>query len=157
MNVVRAGTLGQIARPSFIAPWNYNKNRRKQQRVSLKWDEKILVRTISNIFSKFQFKILGTFPAKDVQLSTGVDHDGQSASWILHHLPLSSRRTRVRLQPQLQSGNRSNINHVRMWAHIVKILNLYIILLWTHLYHPSFQYLSISCNAFIACYNRSKK
>ena len=42
---------------------------------------------------------------------------------------------------------------------IVKILNLYIIILWTHLYLSSFQYLSItcSCNAFIACYIRRKK
>ena len=42
-------------------------------------------------------------------------------------------------------------------SHIVKILNLYIILLCTHLYHTSFQYLSITCNAFIACYIRCKK
>ena len=33
---------------------------------------------------------------------------------------------------------------------IVKILNLYIILLCTHLYQTSFQYLSITCNASIA-------
>ena len=30
-----------------------------------------------------------------------------------------------------------------------KILNRYIILLSTHLYHTSFQYLSITCNAFM--------
>ena len=35
---------------------------------------------------------------------------------------------------------------------IVKILNLFIILLCTHLYHTSLWYLSITCNAFIACY-----
>ena len=36
------------------------------------------------------------------------------------------------------------------------ILNLCIILLRTHLYHTSFWYLSITCNAFIACYIRRK-
>ena len=34
-------------------------------------------------------------------------------------------------------------------TNIVKILNLYIILLCTHLYHPSFQHLSITRNAFM--------
>ena len=34
---------------------------------------------------------------------------------------------------------------------IVKILNIYIMLSCTHLYH-FFRYLSITCNAFIACY-----
>ena len=43
---------------------------------------------------------------------------------------------------------------IRACDGIVKILNLYIILLCTHLYHSSFQYLSINCNAFIACYIR---
>ena len=33
---------------------------------------------------------------------------------------------------------------------IIKILNLYIILLCTHLYQTSFRYLFITCNAFIA-------
>ena len=42
-------------------------------------------------------------------------------------------------------------------VHIVKVLNLYIILLCTHLYHTSFQLLSSNCNAFIACYIRHKK
>ena len=40
---------------------------------------------------------------------------------------------------------------------IIKILNLYIIISCTHVYHHSFQYLSITCitcNAFIACYIR---
>ena len=37
---------------------------------------------------------------------------------------------------------------------IVKILNIYIMLSCTHLYHSSFRYLSITCNAFIACYIR---
>ena len=41
--------------------------------------------------------------------------------------------------------------------HIVKILNLSIILLCTHLYHTSYQYLSITCNAFNACFIRCKK
>ena len=40
---------------------------------------------------------------------------------------------------------------------IIKILNLFIIILYTHLYHNSFQYLSITWNAFIACYIRCKK
>ena len=44
-----------------------------------------------------------------------------------------------------------------VYISIVKILNLYIILLCTHLYHSSFQYLSITFNAFIACYIRHKK
>ena len=39
---------------------------------------------------------------------------------------------------------------------MVKILNLYIILFFTHLYHTSFQYLPITCNAFIACDIKSK-
>ena len=39
----------------------------------------------------------------------------------------------------------------------IKILNLYIIILCTHLYRTSFQYLSITCNAFIACYIRCNK
>ena len=34
---------------------------------------------------------------------------------------------------------------------------LFIIILCTHLYHSSFQYLSITRNAFIACYIRRKK
>ena len=40
---------------------------------------------------------------------------------------------------------------------IVKILNLYIILVCTHFYHTSFRYLSITSNPFIACYIRHKK
>ena len=40
---------------------------------------------------------------------------------------------------------------------IIKILNLYIILLCTHLYNTYFQYLSSTCNAFVACYNRRRK
>ena len=47
-------------------------------------------------------------------------------------------------------ANKTSLN--RTFASIVKILNLYIILLCTNLYHFSFQYLSITCNAFIACY-----
>ena len=43
-----------------------------------------------------------------------------------------------------------------MFSPIVKILNLYIILLCTHL-SLFFQYLSITCNAFITCYIRRKK
>ena len=43
------------------------------------------------------------------------------------------------------------------FCSIVKILNLDIILLCTHLYHTSFRYLSSACNAFIACYFRYKK
>ena len=40
---------------------------------------------------------------------------------------------------------------------IIKILNLYIILLCTHLYNTYFQFLSSTCNAFVACYNRRGK
>ena len=40
---------------------------------------------------------------------------------------------------------------------IVKIQNLYIILLCTYLYHTSFRYLSITCNTFIAHDIRHKK
>ena len=40
---------------------------------------------------------------------------------------------------------------------IVKILNIYIMLACTHLYHTSFQYLYITCNVFIACYIRHYK
>ena len=43
------------------------------------------------------------------------------------------------------------------WNFSVKILNFYIILLFTDLYHSYFQYLSITCNAFIACYIRRYK
>ena len=59
----------------------------------------------------------------------------------------------------------NNINNLRRkeckkWKEcvvqlIVKKYN--IILLCTHLYHTSFLYLSITCNAFIACYIRCKK
>ena len=41
--------------------------------------------------------------------------------------------------------------------YIVKILNIYIMLSCTHLYHTSFQYLSSPCNACIACYIRRLK
>ena len=40
---------------------------------------------------------------------------------------------------------------------IVKILSLYFILLYAHLYHISFHYLSSTCNAFISYYIRHKK
>ena len=43
---------------------------------------------------------------------------------------------------------------IRLSMIIVKILNIYIMLSCTHLYHTSFQYLSSTCNAFIACYIR---
>ena len=37
---------------------------------------------------------------------------------------------------------------------IIKILNIYIMPLCTHLYHTSFQYLFCTCNGFIAYYIR---
>ena len=43
--------------------------------------------------------------------------------------------------------------HLSGW-NIVKILNIFIMLSCTHLYHSSFRYLSITCNTFIACYIR---
>ena len=48
------------------------------------------------------------------------------------------------------------INPIHTDIGIVKILNLYIILLYTHLYHSSFQDLSVTYNAFILFYHRNK-
>ena len=81
--------------------------------------------------------------------------------WMLNKLPRQFSPSdefvqlnfQANLNPRQQHHNFLKIQN----NNISRILNIYIILLCTHLYHTSFRYLSITCIACIACHIKCKK